>query len=484
MSEEPDMALDSTRVAATELETVVGARLPEGERAAAGRLAALAQFYIDDPFTHLETARARLGLDRAEFARHLELFDSVPELRRAVTQGPTGKYWDNTFLPLEASGAIDAVLAGRTAFPHRVGLYPGPTCMFRCSFCIRVTGARYEARSVTPGNEMFAALIDEAPTDDPYRFYLSGGLEPLTNPGLGELITHAAGRGFRLSCYSNSFALTEQALIRQPGLWNLHALRTSLYGTDEAEYQATTTKKGAYERVKNNIKNLLRMRRDRGSDLRVGFNYVVLPGQVARLHRLIDLFAEINEAAPDRPVDFLTLREDYSGEPDGRISPVERAELQETLLAFEEYAARRTPTLNVDYGYALNSLRQGKETKLLRITPQTMRPAAHPQVAVQVDVLGDVYLYREAGFPGLPGADRYIAGRVTPQTGLREVIGKYLAEDPHIVPAQGDEFFLDGFDQAVTARLSQLEADTAAGWAAHRGLLHHTGPVASAEERR
>ena len=92
-------------------------------------------------------------------------------------------------------------------------------------------------------------------------------------------------------------------------------------------------------------------------------------------------------------------------------------------------------------------------------------------MAVQIDLLGDVYLYREAGFPGLPGADRYIAGRLGPGTGLIDVIDDFVRTGRAVDPRPGDEYFLDGFDQVVTARLRQLEADTAAGWADHRGLL-------------
>jgi dTDP-4-amino-4,6-dideoxy-D-glucose ammonia-lyase len=100
-----------------------------------------------------------------------------------------------------------------------------------------------------------------------------------------------------------------------------------------------------------------------------------------------------------------------------------------------------------------------------------MRPTVHPQLAVQVDLLGDVYLYREAGFPGLAGADRYIAGRVRPGLGLGEVVRRFVTAGRRIGPRPGDEYFLDGFDQVATARLRQLEADTADGWSAERGFL-------------
>ena len=55
--------------------------------------------------------------------------------------------------------------------------------------------------------------------------------------------------------------------------------------------------------------------------------------------------------------------------------------------------------------------------------------------------------------------------------GVQVVVEDYVYNDTSIEPAQGDEFFLDGFDQVVTARLNQLEADVAAGWSDFRGFL-------------
>jgi dTDP-4-amino-4,6-dideoxy-D-glucose ammonia-lyase len=431
----------------------------------------LAVRYGSQPFTQLEEARRLLALDRASFGALLDLFHRIPALRTAVERGPSGKYWTNTINPLDRAGTLDAATYRRSAFPFSVGLYPGPSCMFRCHFCVRVTGARYEPASLADGNRMFRSVIDEVPVSNPTAIYFSGGLEPLTNPGLGELVQHGADRGFRMTMYTNAFALTERTLERQPGLWSLGAIRTSLYGLTNDEYEATTGKARAFERVKLNLQRFLRMRRDRESPITLGLNHIILPGRANRLRALVDLVAELNESTPDRPLDFITVREDYSGRDDGRLSESERDDLRHTLRDFTEYAAHTTPSLNIDLGYALESLHMGEEAELLRIRPDTMRPAAHPQVAVQVDLLGDVYLYREAGFPELAGATRYIAGRVTPDTSLREVVDRFIRDNKQVVARPGDEYFLDGFDQAVTARLNQLEQDIADGWEAHRGFL-------------
>ncbi|MEZ3182551.1 dTDP-4-amino-4,6-dideoxy-D-glucose ammonia-lyase [Streptomyces pimonensis] len=434
-------------------------------------LVSLCRHYGQHPFTPLEDVRRELRLDSAAFGRLLDLFRRLPALREAVVTGPSGKYWANTLLPLERAGALDAVLDGKPRYPHILGLYPGPTCMFRCHFCVRVTGARYEASALEEGNARLASVIDEMPTGNPYALYVSGGLEPLTNPGLGELVARAARRGFRMTLYTNSYALTDATLRRQPGLWEFHAIRTSLYGLDDAEYETTTGKKQAFQRVRANLLHFQRRRAAERMPVRLGLNYIVLPGRAHRLLDLLDFVAELDAAAPGRPLDFLNLREDYSGRPDGRIAPAERAELRDALAAFEAKAAEVTPALEVDYGYALHALKSGLDAELPRIRPETMRLGAHPQVAAQIDLLGDVYLYREAGFPGLAGAERYVAGRVGPDTSLRQVVEGFVTRGEQVVPVAGDEYFMDGFDQVIAARLNQMEADIAAGWGDERGFL-------------
>ncbi|WP_432158498.1 dTDP-4-amino-4,6-dideoxy-D-glucose ammonia-lyase [Streptomyces sp. bgisy153] len=438
----------------------------------AGKLVTLARRYGTEPFTPLEDARAELRMDRGSFARLVDILRTTPAVRESVVRGPAAKYWANTVLPLERAGAFDAVLENRPSFPSRIGLYPGPTCMFRCSFCVRVTGARYQTTSLPEGNAALASVIEEAPTADPFTFYVSGGLEPLTNPGLGDLISRAAERGFSVPLYTNSYALTEHTLRRQPGLWRAFSIRTSLYGTDEEEFRMTTTRAGAFERVTKNIQDFLRLRAERHEPVRVGLNYVVLPGRASRVVKVIEYIARLNAAAPVRPVDFLTLREDYSGRPEGVLSESDRSELLDALCLAEERARELTPTLDIDLGYALHSVRAGAPGQLPMPSHTMIRPRGYPQVSVVTDLLGDVYLYREAGFPDLPGARRYVIGRVQAgKTSLSDIMETHAAKDEGTDPRDGDQAFLDAFDQVVTARMRQLESDIAAGWPAHRGLL-------------
>lgn len=350
-----------------------------GVTALARELAVITTRMADTPFAPLEDLRARLGRDRESFASLIQVFGQVPDLSVPLLSGQSAKYWHNTLLPMESAGVFDAVLAGKPRHPYRVGLYPGPVCMFHCTFCARVEGERYDTAEIATGEELLGKVIDEAPADDPATFYISGGLEPLTNPSLGRLVERAAARGFAPVCYSNGFALTPQILTRQPGLWDLSAIRISLYGLDEQEYAATTRRTGAFSRVQGNVARFLRLREERGAPVRVGMNYVVLPGRVERLPRLIDHIAKINEAAPNRPIDYLTLREDYSGRDGGRLSESERVELLSALCALEDRAAELTPTLHVDYGYALQAVRRGGSATLPYSSPELMRGRGYPR---------------------------------------------------------------------------------------------------------
>ena len=50
-----------------------------------------------------------------------------------------------------------------------------------------------------------------------------------------------------------------------------------------------------------------------------------------------------------------------------------------------------------------------------------MRKSGYPQMSVAVDSLGDVFLYREAGFLDRPGNSKFIAGRITDKKSIEYI---------------------------------------------------------------
>jgi dTDP-4-amino-4,6-dideoxy-D-glucose ammonia-lyase len=100
-----------------------------------------------------------------------------------------------------------------------------------------------------------------------------------------------------------------------------------------------------------------------------------------------------------------------------------------------------------------------------------MLPKAYPQVSVALDLLGDVYLYRDAAFPQRPGADRYVIGRITPTRSLETVVREFLDDGHRILPMVNDTWLMDAFDHVVTNLIWQAGADE------RTGVPFRMGPV-------
>jgi dTDP-4-amino-4,6-dideoxy-D-glucose ammonia-lyase len=432
-----------------------------------------------DPFLPHEALAAAEGLDAESFQRLCAAIRKVPEFQHAAfSSGAGAKYWSNLILPFARSGLLGDVIEKRARYPHRVGIYAGSSCSFECSFCGRVRGEEYRPPALDEGSERLQRLIDEAPNSDPARFYFSGGLEPLTNSRLGPLATRARGRGFRPNLYTNGFMLTPRHLEKHSGLWDFEAIRISLYGFDEASYAKTANRAGAFARVRQNVVDVLRIRAQQQRSTRLGANFVVQRGRIHEVTRVLD-FLEATFRESGASLDFLTLREDYSLAAGAGLSVAER----ESLARFFERAQERVESgalggLQLDLGFGLHALSQGIfDLPLCHVESHELRPHGHPQASVVVDLHGDVFLYREAGFLRRPGNERYVIGNLRDDAGLEQMVRQFLA-GPGVVPRAGDERFLDAFDHAFTRFCSKLEADLRFGVPFQHGPVSAEGDFA------
>ncbi|MBM4441162.1 MAG: radical SAM protein [Candidatus Rokubacteria bacterium] len=419
------------------------------------------------PWATQGEALDRTGLTPDELRRLNAAIRASDVLQALILDGGPGhKYWQ-TIMPLVRGGALQAAHAGTYRWPMRLGLYAGVSCMFFCTFCGRNYDAKYPAAALAPGNAAFTRLFEAAPRDGGATFSFSGGLEPLTNPRLGELVASATGHGIRVPLITNAYMLTAPLLRRQRGLWKLDSLRVSLYGVDEPTYYAVTRKKGAFAQVRANLEEFLRLRAAHNPRLRVGLNFIVLPGTVEQVLTLAHLIADIQDRAGAVPgFDFLTLREDFSVPAEKSLPERERERLIEVFAEFKSLMKRHAPAVAVDYGYALWALERGVLGPPLAMAGhRELRPAGYPQVSVAVDLLGDVYLYREAGFLERPGVERYCIGRMSAERSLEDVVRQHLAHGVPPVPTPDDPALLDAFDHVVTLMLNRLDADARIGFA-------------------
>ena len=191
----------------------------------------------------------------------------------------SNRYWNNTISPLLNNGSLEHAVEGTYAYPNRIGLYPGMTCQFFCTFCGRNYNAKYQSGDIDKSFEVFKQVIDQDPKQGKFwqdRFRISGGLEPLTNPHIGKIISYGNSQGFKMQMYTNGYALTEKFLDKQPGILDLEVMRISLYGFDQESYYRVTKNKKAYGIVLKNLKDFCMRIPTTDSKIKLGVNWIIL----------------------------------------------------------------------------------------------------------------------------------------------------------------------------------------------------------------
>ena len=412
----------------------------------------------NNPFTTQEEICERFHISKEE------LIESNKKIRESdwaqdylINSGIGSKYWKNTIIPTIQSGKAKAVLDERYSYPDRIGICPGLSCMFFCSFCGRNYSASYKREFGEKGFQVYKQIIDQTPegVNKKNVYHITGGLEPLTFPRIGDLISYANNKGFDMEMQTNGYNLTSDFVKKHPGIRDLSILRVSLYGVDDkSTFDVTKNKKG-YDVVKKNLIDFLKLK----TKIKVGLNYVLLHDHLDHALKLLDYIREINIESNNQ-IDFLTLREDFS---DGAtvISGKEREELHgifnDVQVRLED---KNLDRLHIDYGYALEAIRKNKDSfePLKRVDYKQLRPKVFPQIAVMIDPKGDVYAYHEAAFLDRDGAKRYSIGVIDQEHSLQDVITDFL-NTKGIDALPSDTGYLDAFDHVTTLFLNQLESD-------------------------
>ena len=440
------------------------------------------------PWTTQRELAKETSLSVAELMTLNSFIRESTELQHIILHEGLGrKYW-NTMIPYVKSGKIDKVINYEYDFPLRLALFPGMSCMYYCGFCGRNQSASYEPKEVLKsGSDRYKNIITNLPKNS--TISISGGLEPLTNFKLGEIISHAKSLGHRVPLITNAHMLTPAYLKKQPGIWDLDSLRVSLYGTDEDSTYFVTRHKKAYKLVKDNIIKFLNERNKKGSDVKVGLNYIIIPEIIDTIIPLLDYIIDINKEVDGPGIDFLTIREDFGSvteitdgvdkDVDGRkyhldgfLTDKQKIQLIDIFKIFNERKEKECPNLHVDFGYAMVALSDGILGKpLARVNGTQMRKSGFPQLSVAIDSLGDVFLYREAGFLDRPGNNKFIAGRITEENDLNSTLRKFV-ESKHISDLEVDDSrFMDSYDHLITLLVNQAEDDL------DYGLPFNLGPV-------
>jgi dTDP-4-amino-4,6-dideoxy-D-glucose ammonia-lyase len=427
----------------------------------------ICQLLSNDPFMSARQICSTLGLTVEEYKNMCMILRQDSQAQNFIlNHGYGNKYWNNTVLPLLTSGSLHAAIDQTFQYPNRIGLYTGMSCMFYCNFCGRNPVAKYKASLESASLDFFTQIIDQDPRTDDYwqdRFRISGGLEPLTNRYLGQIISYGKSQGYKMQLYTNGYMLTEKYIESNPGILDLYAIRFSLYGVDAESASRVTRNNKSFDNIVTNVINYLN-----NSTNNVGLNWIILPGHANDVNRLIDIIAHINSQAR-RPLNFVTLREDFSQNV-RVLSDLERQDLMQIFENIDEFK-KQWPQTHWDFGYSLESLVHKKNTGHIKmINWQQMIPEGFPQVSVAVDVKGDIYSYHESGFLDRPGASRYIIGNIK-NSSVHDQVKTFVEQKKKIKPYPQDLGFLDAFDHVVSELIIQARED------ADFGVPWNQGPV-------
>ena len=433
--------------------------------------------FSKSPFTTQEEISFKLKIERKKLISINALIRKLKIAQDIITNfGIAKKHWNNTIIPVSKSGSLMNYKKNKYQFPFRVILFPGLSCMFECTFCGRNYQASYKRSSLDEGMKAFFRLIDESPSpkNDENRFYISGGLEPLTNPKIGSLISYLKDKGFNSSMYTNAYMLTSKYLFKNSEIFNLTSLRVSAYGVDEKKTFEVTKRKNAFDIVKKNIKEYLIAKNQKKNQTRFGLNFVILKNQSEDVINMLKMISSINKSIDNKNkknnFDFLTLREDFRlfGE---RINNLDRKNLLETFNTVD-LMLKNDPYLEnlfIDYGFALDPIRKGYlgerfQNIIINLKElEEFKLVGTPQISVVVDLYGDVYLWREAGFLDRPGAKRYIAGNLIKDGSMENIISKFIKNRPEIIIKDSDRDYLDAWDHVVAKLVVQNQKDDTFG---------------------
>ena len=438
--------------------------------------------FANNPWLKQKEVKSILDVDISTLKILNNIIRNSEYLQNLMTKSGTAKKYWQSISPFCAQ--LKSAMENKFQYPMRIALYPGVSCMYYCGFCGRNQAEKYPSNAIENGNKIFKKVLSEL---DPKNsaISISGGLEPLTNPGIGDIIEFASDHGLRVPLITNGHSLTENFVKKNPKIMKLDSLRVSLYGIDEESYEFITTVKKSYKMVKRNCINFLIKRNDESSKIKFGLNYILLKENYKNLPKLIDFIDEVNSEVKNGPgIDFLSLRDDFdtvtgiSDERDhdkkyhldGLLTEQDRKKLLTLFKNFED--DKRIKDLHIDYGYAHHPIKLGVlGKKLTRVTDEKMRKYGHTQLSVCVDLYGDVFLYREAGFLNRNGNEKFIIGRVNNDTSFKQVIENFLNNTRGIEVEKNDIRFMDPFDHVMTSLINQAEDDK------NFGIPFEEGPI-------
>ncbi len=158
-------------------------------------------------------------------------------------------------------------------------------CNYKCPMCPQSTGREKDFLKKMPF-EVFKKTVDEALEYGLEVISIQGSGEPTLHPEMGRFIRYVKEKGVRCISLTNGFRLTSE-ISRTIVESGLDSLRISAIGYDQESYKKWMSK-DAFELVRENVKELKRIKDELGSNIEIAFYHLIT--DIANVEKEVELY--------------------------------------------------------------------------------------------------------------------------------------------------------------------------------------------------
>jgi MoaA/NifB/PqqE/SkfB family radical SAM enzyme len=268
---------------------------------------------------------------------------------------------------------------------------------------------------------------------------VSGGLEPLLSQAIFDVLKAGLRRNLKVSLYTNGIALDNPDMINH--LMKISMVRISLNAYDKKSYKEVMGV-DKFDVVKNNLRNLVKAKKDSHSNVRIGTSFVVFRENYKHIFEAIKLAQELD-------VDFFDLRSievtdlgDFHKEQRNELGSIlGRIRRNNYSGSYDGLSVSVADTFSVVVNASDDSSRYLKEHFV----------NALPHFRVNVTPHGRIYALNLSGQPSR-GDQRYLLGEIGEHNSLAGIL-----RNRKCLPF--DRRFLLSHDLTLMSALSKLESD-------------------------
>lgn len=224
---------------------------------------------------------------------------------------------------------------GENVYPVYIEMSPAGACNHRCRFCAK-DFIGYQSRNLE--RDMMRERLQEMGRLGVRSIMHAGEGEPLLNKHIADIVRVGKEAGIDQAINTNGVLLTPELAAQI--LPHLEWLRVSLDAASaEVHKSIHVTHGNDFDKIISNLREAVRLKREHGWKVTLGFQMVLLPENRHEVFPLAEL-------ARDVGVDYLTIKP-YSQNPQGVAHEFEAVNYEDDLHMAKELEAYNTDDFHV-----------------------------------------------------------------------------------------------------------------------------------------